>query len=155
MPAKKPREGKPGFDFGGVLGMVEDELEKLGVQVDLGSDASVRTWPKGDGRFKVVFVTPGLKDSVAQMSKTARDQVAMVRIDLETSEALDAWVQTGAVKSRSEAAALFIREGLNVRADELARLKDALGEVQAARERLREQAREVFGENVGVQESAG
>ena len=155
MRDKKEQSDKTGFDFGGILGMVEDELEKVGIDVDLGSDVSVRSWPKGDSRFKVVCVTPGLKDSVEEMSKTARDQVVMVRVDSETSEALDAWVQTGAVKSRSEAAALFIREGLNVRADELARLKDALAEVQAARERLHEQAREVFGENVGVEEPAG
>jgi Arc/MetJ-type ribon-helix-helix transcriptional regulator len=150
--SKKQKKETAGFDFGGILGMVENELEKVGIDVDLGSDASVRSWPKGDSKFKVVCVTPGLRDSVEEMSKTARDQVVMVRVDSETSEALDAWVQTGAVKSRSEAAALFIREGLNVRSDELARLKDALSEVQAARDRLRRQAREVFGEDVDVEE---
>lgn len=142
-----------GFDFAGILGVVGQELEKVGIEVDLGSDASVRSWPKGDSRFKVVCVTPGLKDSVEEMGKTARDQVVMVRVDTETSEALDDWVQTGAVKSRSEAAALFIREGLGVRADELERLKGALDEVQAARERLRQQAREVFGEDPEVDEA--
>ena len=151
MPAKKQNKKKDGFDFAGILGMVEDELEKVGIAVDLGSDASVRSWPKGDSKFKVVCVTPGLKDSVEEMGKTARDQVVMVRVDSETSEALDSWVQTGAVKSRSEAAALFIREGLNVRADELERLKGALNEVQAARERLHRQAREVFGEDAEVE----
>ena len=53
---------------------------------------------------------------------------------------------TGAVKSRSEAAALFIREGLKVRADELARLKGAIDDLEAARDRLKKQAREVFGD---------
>lgn len=154
MPSKKRNKEKAGFDFGGILGMVEDELEKVGIEVDLGSDASVRCWPKGDSKFKVVCVTPGLKDSVEEMGKTPRDQVVMVRVDSETSAALDAWVQTGAVKSRSEAAALFIREGLNLRSDELERLKDALSEVKAARERLRRQAREVFGEDVEVEEAA-
>ncbi|MCP4200603.1 MAG: hypothetical protein GY769_01555 [bacterium] len=149
MPSKKQKKEKSGFDFGGILGMVEDELEKVGIEVDLGSDASVQSWPKGDSKFKVVCVTPGLRDSVEEMGKAPRDQVVMVRVDSETSAALDAWVQTGAVKSRSEAAALFIREGLNLRADELGRLKDALTEVEAARERLRQQAREVFGEDGG------
>ncbi len=151
MPAKKQDKKKDRFDLAGMLGMVEDELEKVGIAVDLGRFASARSWPKGDSKFKVVFLTPGLKDSVEEMGKTARDQVVMVRVDSETSEALDSWVQTGAVKSRSEAAALFIREGLNVRADELERLKGALNEVQAARERLRKQAREVFGEDAEVE----
>jgi Arc/MetJ-type ribon-helix-helix transcriptional regulator len=69
----------------------------------------------------------------------------MVRVDEATSQALDAWVATGAVKSRSEAAALFIREGLKVRADELARLRDSLRELDEAKERLHRRAMEVFG----------
>jgi Arc/MetJ-type ribon-helix-helix transcriptional regulator len=68
----------------------------------------------------------------------------MVRVDAETARTLDAWVETGAVKSRSEAAALFIREGLNVRASELDRLKDALSGVEEAKDRLRREARDVF-----------
>ena len=70
----------------------------------------------------------------------------MVRVDEATLEALDAWVATGAVKSRSEAAALFIREGLELRADELEQLRDALREVQEAQDRLKAKAREIFGE---------
>jgi Arc/MetJ-type ribon-helix-helix transcriptional regulator len=93
----------------------------------------------------MVCVAPGLGDSVREMGRTARDQVVMVRIDEKTSQALDEWVATGAVKSRSEAAALFIREGLKVRADELDRLRDALREVDEARERLQRRAKEVFG----------
>ena len=58
---------------------------------------------------------------------------------------LDAWVETGAVKSRSEAAALFIREGLGVRESELADLKEALEGVNEAKERLRSRASRVLG----------
>ncbi len=133
------------FDLGGILGSIQEGLEEAGIDVDLGGNCTSWSWPKKSKRVKVVCVTPGLKDSVDEMGKSPRDQVVMVRVDTETSEALDAWVQTGAVKSRSEAAALFIREGLRVRADELDRLKGALDEVDAARERLREQARHVFG----------
>jgi len=50
----------------------------------------------------------------------------MVRVDEDTSNALDAWVEAGAVKSRSAAAALFIREGLKVRDSELQDLKKGL-----------------------------
>lgn len=146
MAFSKETKKDQGFDLGSILGMVEEELGKVGLDIDLGTDASIKSWPKGDSRFKVVCVTPGLKDSVEEMGKSPRDQVVMVRVDSATSAALDAWVQIGAVKSRSEAAALFIREGLKVRSDELDSLKDALSEVEAAQERLRRQAREVFGE---------
>ncbi len=54
-----------------------------------------------------------------------------------------AWVEAGAVKSRSAAAALFIREGLKARDPELQELKDALTDV--ARQRLREKAEGVLG----------
>ncbi len=151
MSAKSTAGSKTGFDFGGILETVQDELEKAGLALDLGSlEGAGWSWPKGKSRVKVVAVAPGLKSSVEEMGKTPRDQVVMVRVDTDTSAALDDWVQTGAVKSRSEAAALFIREGLKVRADELERLKDALSEVQSARERLRQQAREVFGEEADL-----
>ncbi len=65
-------------------------------------------------------------------------------VDEDTTKKLDAWVETGAFKSRSEAAALFIREGLKVHARELNELKDALEGVETARDNLKEKAREVF-----------
>ncbi len=99
----------------------------------------------GKARVKVVCVAPTLKESVQEMGAAARDQVVMVRVDEGTARTLDAWVETGAVRSRSEAAALFIREGMKVRASELERLRDALKQVQDARERLRREAREAFG----------
>ena len=133
------------FDLGGILDSIQAGLEEAGIGVDLGANCATWSWPKKSKRVKVVCVSPGLKESVDEMGKSPRDQVVMVRVDSATSEALDAWVETGAVKSRSEAAALFIREGLRVRADELERLEEALGDVEAARERLREQARQVFG----------
>jgi metal-responsive CopG/Arc/MetJ family transcriptional regulator len=81
---------------------------------------------------------------LSELGDAIRDKVVMVRVDEETSEELDAWVETEVVKSRSEAAALFIREGLKVRADELAQLKDALRDVERAKENLRHKARDVF-----------
>jgi len=97
------------------------------------------------GALKLVCVPSSLRDSVEEMGGAPRDQVVMVRVDGQTVTTLDAWVQTGAVKSRSEAAAVFIREGLKVRAHELQELKDALSEVEAAKSRLREKARQVLG----------
>ena len=119
-----------------------DDLSSLGLSAL--EDLKVELGGLKDG-IKVVCVAPDLQASADEMKETARDQVVMVRVDEETRDRLDDWVQTGAIKSRSEAAALFIREGLKVREDELERLRDALRDVEAAKERLHQQAREVFG----------
>ena len=123
--------------------LVEEKLESLGVDLEEIAAAA----EEGIGsKVKVVCVTPDLGESVRDLGKSPRDNVVMVRVDEETLRKLDAWVETGAVKSRSEAAALFIREGLQVRGDELSELEDALKKVEKAKERLREKARVVFGE---------
>ena len=120
--------------------VIEDKLNALGVGLE--------ELVGGEGlgsKVKVVCVAPDLKDSVDEMSKSQREHVTMVRVDEETRDRLDAWVATGAVKSRSEAAALFIREGLQVRQAELEQLEGALDDLKQAKERLRDKAREVFG----------
>ena len=96
-------------------------------------------------RAKVVCIEPDLGGSVKEMGKTPRGQTLMVRIDEETRKTLDAWVETGYFKSRSEAAALFMREGLKIRASELEKLKDALQQVKQAKSVLRDKASEIFG----------
>jgi hypothetical protein len=133
------------IDPGQALEAVLARLRDKKIILDLTGD--VESCCSGQGRVKMVCIGPGLGDSVREMGKTARDQVVMVRVDEATSEALDAWVATGAVKSRSEAAALFIREGLKIRADELARLRDSLRELEAAKDRLHRQAMEVLGKD--------
>jgi len=132
-----------GLGLDGLFSRVREELKKGGVDIEFSGDAEAGA--KGR-RVKVVVVAPDLKESVDEMAGLSRDHVVMVRVDEQTSKALDAWVTTGAVKSRSEAAALFIREGLKVRANELDALRDALRDVEAAQERLRQKAREVFGD---------
>ncbi|MFQ5550872.1 MAG: hypothetical protein ACE5FJ_06515 [Gemmatimonadales bacterium] len=96
------------------------------------------------GALKLVCVPTSLRESVEEMGGSPRDQVVMVRVDGQTVSTLDLWVQTGAVKSRSEAAAVFIREGLKVRSQELQELQEALSDVEAAKSRLREKARQVL-----------
>jgi Arc/MetJ-type ribon-helix-helix transcriptional regulator len=137
-------------DFGAVWHKVRAALAERGIDVDcadgeISVDCSASDEEGGGPRVKVVCVSPGVKDSVDEMSRTPRDQVLMVRVDEATSRDLDAWVETGAVKSRSEAAALFIREGLKVRQAELTQLREALDDVKQAKDRLRDRAREVFG----------
>ena len=139
------------INLSGLWEKIQPQLKARGIDIDIGDGFDFDlgegfNFTCGEGPpVKVVCVAPDLKESVEEMGQTQRDQVVMVRVDEETLESLDAWVTTGAVKSRSEAAALFIREGLKVRADELAQLRDALREVQEAQERLKERARELFG----------
>jgi hypothetical protein len=126
----------------GLWRVIEEALREEGLDLNA-LDAAV-----GGGlpKVKIVCVAPDLKTSAEDLAKSSRDQVVMVRVDDATLRTLDAWVETGAVKSRSEAAALFIREGLAVRRRELERLDGALQEFKQARQRLRDQARSVFGE---------
>lgn len=137
---------KKSFHLREIFEKIRSELGDSGLTIDFGDGRGCCGEEVEGGRVKFVCVAPGLSDCVEELGRSPRDQVVMVRVDSDTSEALDAWVETGALKSRSEAAALFIREGLNVRADELNRLKGALEEVESARSRLRERAREVLGQ---------
>jgi Arc/MetJ-type ribon-helix-helix transcriptional regulator len=123
-------------DLGDQWAKIRDKLAQHGIDLEKCCDGA---------RVKVVCVAPDLKHSVEEMAGASRDQVVMVRVDDETLRDLDAWVETGAVKSRSEAAALFIREGLKVRREELDKLREALRNVEDARQRLRDKAREVLG----------
>ncbi|MCJ7780226.1 MAG: hypothetical protein MUQ27_05325 [Acidimicrobiia bacterium] len=93
----------------------------------------------------VMCLTGDMKTTVAELGRAARDQVVMVRIDEATKNDLDAWIETGAVASRSEAAALFISEGIKVRSGELEQLREALQDVSDAKKRLEERAKEVIG----------
>jgi len=97
-------------------------------------------------KAKIVCIEPNLGCSVKEMGEKTRGEALMVRIDEDTRKTLDAWVETGYFKSRSEAAALFIREGLKIRASELEKLKDALKDVMKAKNALRNKAKEIFGE---------
>ena len=95
-------------------------------------------------QFKVICLDPNLGESVQEMGLLPRDVTLMVRTDDKTSQALDAWRETGYFKSRSEAAALFLREGLKVRGSELEKLKDALQEVEKAKTILHAKARRIL-----------
>jgi Arc/MetJ-type ribon-helix-helix transcriptional regulator len=127
-------------DISDVWTQVSEALEKHGIDFRIGIG--------GDGNLAdctVMCLAGDMRTTVAEMGRMARDQVVMVRIDEDTKSALDDWVETGAVKSRSEAAALFMREGIKVRSGELEQLREALDDVGHARRRLEEQARQVIG----------
>lgn len=122
----------------GLGALIQERLEALGVNLD-------ELEAQLGAAVKVVCVAPTLGRSVQELGESPREHVVMVRVDEDTLRKLDAWVETGAVKSRSEAAALFIREGLQVRRDELAEFEEALQQVERAKRKLREKAKSVLG----------
>ncbi len=52
------------FDLGKIFEKVQDDLEKLGVSVEVGNGSACFSGEAGDAKVKVVFVSPGLKKSV-------------------------------------------------------------------------------------------
>lgn len=95
---------------------------------------------------KVVCVASDLSESFQELRQRPRGETVMVRIDEDTRLTLDSWVETGYFKSRSEAAALFIREGLKIRGSELEDLRDSIQKVKEAKQRLRDKARKILGD---------
>ena len=135
------------INLSGIWTRIKKELEASGI--DLDTDFC----DESGSPVRVICMSGGLSDSLKEMGKTTRDQVLMVRCDEETTKKLDAWLETGAFKSRSEAAALFIREGLKVHTRELDELEEALQGVEAAKDRLKKKAREVFEASGGETEN--
>ena len=127
-------------DAAGFFERIEEELERWGIHME-----SLSCDDLTPDCMKIVCMPAGLRESLNEMGKRPRGNVVMVRVDDPTITKLDNWVETGAVKTRSEAAALFIREGLKVREQELTDLEAALHRVDDAKDELRRQAREVFG----------
>ncbi|MEN8375098.1 MAG: hypothetical protein ABFS34_06570 [Gemmatimonadota bacterium] len=126
----------------GLWATIQKKLNQAGLEVELPDLSGLDPM-----NCKMICMPFGLSASLREMARESRDNVVMVRVDDETVKSLDAWIETGAVKSRSEAAALFIREGLTVRAEELRELEDALRDVERAKERLRKKARTVLRED--------
>lgn len=112
-------------------------LEELGVDMDALLDG-------GEGA-RVVVVRASMEEAVKSLGTGLRDQVVMTRISSETAQALDRWVDAGVAKSRSEAAALFLQEGLKIREPELEELSGPLQALEKAREALRAQAQTLIG----------
>jgi Arc/MetJ-type ribon-helix-helix transcriptional regulator len=128
-------------DVSEVLDTVTEKLRQHGIVLEnLCCDNATGS------RAKVVCIEPHLGNSVKEMGKYPRGETLMVRINEETRNILDAWVETGYFKSRSEAAALFMNEGLKIRASELERLNDAIQKVKQAKNALQNKAGEIFGE---------
>lgn len=68
---------------------------------------------------------------------SARDHVVMVRVNDESLKRLDALVQSGIFKSRSEAAAFLISEGINAQASLFERISERISEIERLQSELK------------------
>jgi Arc/MetJ-type ribon-helix-helix transcriptional regulator len=68
---------------------------------------------------------------------SARDHVVMVRVNDDSLKSLDALVQTGIFKSRSEAAAFLISEGIKAQAPLFERISERIKEIERLRAELK------------------
>lgn len=68
---------------------------------------------------------------------SARDHVVMVRVNEDSLKSLDALVQTGIFKSRSEAAAFLISEGVKAQAPLFERIAERITEIERLRAELK------------------
>jgi hypothetical protein len=68
----------------------------------------------------------------------ARDKVVMVRVNDDSLKSLDALVQTGIFKSRSEAAAFLISEGVKAQAPLFERIWERITEIERLRAELKD-----------------
>ena len=82
-------------EFNDVLSKLDEQLKKNGIDLKAISDDCLSGIP-----FKVVCVASDLEDSLREMGEGKRDQVVMVRIDDETTESLDDWVETWLCRGR-------------------------------------------------------
>ena len=67
----------------------------------------------------------------------ARDHVVMVRVNEDSLKSLDALVQSGIFKSRSEAAAFLISEGVKAQATLFERISQRIAEIERLRSELK------------------
>ncbi len=89
------------------------------------------------GKSKDVASNVGesLRDTIKSV-RTARDSVVMVRMSKESLRNLDALVDCGLTKSRSEAAAFLISEGIKARASMYEKIAEQSEVIRNAREEL-------------------
>jgi len=69
---------------------------------------------------------------------SARDHVVMVRVNDDSLKKLDALVQSGIFKSRSESAAFLISEGIKAQDALFSRISERITEIERLRSELKE-----------------
>ncbi len=120
--------------------LLEREQEELArVQAQLEGGAPQISFKLSDLSEKVTKVVAGVGSTLdeAFSSLKERTNVVMVRVDEETSKALDALVDAGVAKSRSQGAAFLLREGIKAQSGLFGRIGEKIQEIQRLKEELR------------------
>ena len=73
-----------------------------------------------------------------------RDQVVMARVGQEVVDRLDALVEAGIFQSRSEAAAILLRDAIQAREKLFSTISAKITEISSLKENLREKVRREF-----------
>lgn len=86
-------------------------------------------------------VIKGATESIGkaiESALSARDHVVMVRVNDDSLNKLEALVQSGIFKSKSEAAAFLIVEGIKAQQALFSRIEDKISEIERLRNELRD-----------------
>jgi len=99
---------------------------------------------------KVDDVTSAIRDFVNKVPETinkaveralnVRDTAVLLRLSESSSDALDTLVSAGIFRTRAEAAAFLIDEGIKAQAPLFQRIQSKLAEIERLREELRQSA---------------
>ncbi len=108
---------------------------------DLGSTVKEMAQKTGE-------VIKGATESIGkaiESALSARDHVVMVRVNDDSLHKLDALVQSGIFKSRSEAAAFLISEGVKAQEPLFDRIEEKIREITRLRSELKDSIKDVKG----------
>lgn len=117
-----------------VTRMVNEEPKPNSFTDDLASSAKAVAQKTGEVLNKATeSISKAIESALA-----ARDHVVMVRVNDDSLKQLDALVQSGIFKSRSEAAAFLISEGIKAQDALFARISERIKEIERLRSELKD-----------------
>lgn len=117
-----------------IVRRIENEESKRFSDFDFASSVKDVAQKTGD-------VIKGATESIGkaiESALSARDHVVMVRVNDDSLKKLEELVQSGIFKSRSEAAAFLIIEGVKAQEDLFNRIEDKITEIERLRNELRD-----------------
>jgi len=80
---------------------------------------------------------PDTVGKAVERAMNVRDTTVLIRLSDATSDSLDTLVSAGIFKSRAEAAAFLIDEGIKAQSSLFQRIQDKLSEIEKLRDELR------------------